>query len=68
MTEEELVHIESLTKQRMHVFPPDEQWSAAMTKAMLDKIPELVTEVRKLSLEKEDMAKQLEGILKRMKA
>ena len=47
MDEEDLVAIESLVKQRVYVFPPSEEWSAAMTKGMIDKIPLLVAEVRR---------------------
>ena len=48
MTEEDLVSIEQLMKNRVHVRLSTEQWSAGMTKAMLDKIPELIKEVRRL--------------------
>lgn len=46
MTEDDLFAIERLLEQRSHLFEPADQWSAGMTKAMLDKIPELVAEVR----------------------
>lgn len=67
MTEEDLVAIETLLKQRRHVLFPQEEWSRGMLNGMLNKIPELVAEVRKLSREKEDMAKELGGIVERMR-
>ncbi len=51
MTEEDLQAIEQLMRSRIHVRLPGEQWSSGMTKAMLDKIPELITEVRRLQAE-----------------
>lgn len=48
MTEEDLVAIEHLMKQRPHVFLSNEEWSRSMANAMLDKIPELVASVREL--------------------
>lgn len=68
MDEEDLVRIERLLKQRVYVNLPADEWSASMTKAMLDKIPELVAEIRRQSREKEATVKDLEGMAERMKA
>lgn len=68
MTEEDLVAIETLLKRRGNVIFPQEEWSRGMLNGMLNKIPLLVAEIRKLSKEKDGMAKELEGIVERMKA
>lgn len=53
MTEEDLVAIEQLMKQRPHVFLSNEEWSRSMANAMLDKIPDLIQAVRNLQKDHE---------------
>lgn len=67
MTEEDLVAIERLVKQRVYVQLPTEEWSAGMTKAMLDKIPELVAEVRRRTKEREILVATIEMNLETFK-
>ena len=67
MTEDDLLVIESLFNQRKHVNAPSDQWSAGMTKAMLDKIPELVAEVRRRMEERKILISTLELNLETLK-
>ena len=67
MTEEDLFAIETLLKQRFYVRLPAEEWSAGMTKAMLDKIPELVSEVRRRIEERRTLISTLEMNLETLK-
>jgi cytochrome P450 len=55
MTEEDLGAIEQLMKQRRHVILAEEGWSRGMANAMLDKIPELIQEVRNFQKDRERM-------------
>lgn len=67
MTEEDLAAIEQLMKNRVHVILSAEAWSAAMAKAMLDKIPELLKEIRQLHGERKILKLALDMDLESLK-
>lgn len=67
MTEEDLAAIEQLMKNRVHVLLPAEAWSAAMIRAMLDKIPELLKEIRRLQGERKILKLALDMDLESLK-
>jgi len=66
LTDEDLEGIEKLMTQRSHVLLPQEDWSRVTLLAMLDKVPVLLEEVRRLRKEREILKLTLEMDLDRI--